>query len=136
MDHKMLALVKEVHRKAIEQLQAQGPPPAPVFVSHTELPELPRGHELYREWNTYRRHVAELLAMGIQGAWVLVKEDRILGTYGRWEHAYIAALEKTIRLELRLPFMIHQLREDEDISKLESSRISCPLSPSPLAKTA
>ena len=93
MDDKMLALVKEVHRKAIEQLRAEGkydvpePPPIP----HKELPELPTDHELYCEWNTYRREVVRFLTMGLEGGWLLIKGENVFGFYGRWEHAYIAA---------------------------------------------
>ncbi len=130
----VLALATALHRKEIDRLQATGqlPPQEPARIAHTELPELPRDHRLHREWNAYRRQVASLIAAGCENTWVLIKGDDVLGVYGRWEHAYIAAMEKS----LQPAFMIHQVLANDYVSRLERHQISWPLSPSPLAKTA
>jgi hypothetical protein len=137
MDNTGLELVRKVHRKEIERLRAMGEPkPEPPPIPHSELPELSHEHELHREWNTYRFHVAEFLASGLAGVWILVKGDNVLGAYGRWEFAYIAALEKALLHELSPPFLIHQIRANESATQIERIATPWPRSPSPLAKTA
>ncbi|MBI3822980.1 MAG: hypothetical protein HY289_09930 [Planctomycetes bacterium] len=138
MNDQHLALVKEVHRKAIEQRRAEGKldVPEPPPIAHTELAELSRDHELHREWETYRKHVSGWIEMGIEGMCVLVKRDAILGWYGRWEWAYIKALEMVLERELEPPFLIHKIRSEEQASYLDELHTPWPRSHSPLAKTA
>jgi hypothetical protein len=138
MTNEHLALVQEVHRKAAEQMRAEGkldvpePPPIP----HSQLPELPSDNPLCREWNTYRREVAALLAAGFESGWVLVKGEKLYGLYASWKMAYLAGLEKVVQQEMELPFLVQQVRSAEPVSSIERLRKACPRSPLTLKQTA
>jgi len=138
MNDPHLALVKEVHRNAIEQQHSAMPAESlnEKTIPYTELPSLPLDCEYHHEWNTYRRNVARLLANGLEGTWVLVKGDNILAAFPAWKTAYLAGLAMIAEKEIRHPFLLHQVRSNESASRLEEYRRQCPNLHLPLAKTA
>src|SRR6476620_4474994 len=103
--NEMLEVVKAYHQRYVERAPAAHED----LISHADLPELSPSHELHDEWNTYRRVVSAFLERGVEGSWLLIKADKVLGFYGRWEHAYIAALESAVLNELRPPFLIQKI---------------------------
>ena len=135
MDDRMLATVKEVHRKAIEGLRSAGmldapEPPIPYF----ELPELDPTSPHYRAWNTYRRVVEKLLADGLRGFWLVIRDDIVIGIYpGPRLASWASAAESR---DGNTSILIKQILPNEPVSTLERLKASCPTSPIPLAKTA
>ena len=56
----------------------------PSTIHHTELPE---GDPSDREYQTYRREVARLLAEGHDGRWALIKGDEVFGVFDTLDEA-------------------------------------------------
>jgi hypothetical protein len=139
-DDQILALVKAVHRKEIERLQAAGKsllaPPEPAVVPHTELPEAKPGSVFYHEWNTYRREVGRLLAEGNEGKWLVIKGDAILGIFDTMQQANSAGLALIIENKIKRPFALRQVLAKEPILKLRGYNLPWPSSPFPPAQTA
>lgn len=135
MHDQQLALVKAVHQQEIERLWATGQlplqPPNPATVSYTELPSLPFDNVFHREWETYRRAVGDLLADGLAGKWVVIKDNSIQGVFDAWKLGYLFGLERN----KHQTFLLHQILADEPIHRL-NEYLRWQTSPSPLAKTA
>lgn len=135
MDDEHLALVKAVHQQEIERLWATGQlplqPPDPATVYHTELPALPPDNAFFREWQTYRRAVANLLAVGLEGKWVVIKDGEIQGIFEAWKLGYLFGLDRN----KQQTFLLHQVLTNEPIQRL-NRYLRWQTSPSPLAKTA
>lgn len=117
-------LVTKAHTEAIrrgreQQLAARVEQPS---IHHTELPEPQPGSPLVREWNTYRREVGRLLAEGQQGRWVLIRGERIIGTWDSEAEAEAAGLQQF----QRQPFLIHRIEEYEPLLRGPSVFWRCP----------
>jgi hypothetical protein len=99
-----------------------------------ELPEHQPDNPVFRPWNKYRQVVADLLAKGFEGFWLVIRDDEILGIYPAARLALAAvSAESAETLERTL---IKQLLEHEPVSTLESLKSRCTGTPFPLAKTA
>jgi len=83
-------------------------------VHYTELPDLPAGHLLEREWNFYRREVPRLLAEGHEGKFALLKGEEIIGLYPTWEAASGVGYQKFL-LE---SFMVQPILTEEPLLRL------------------
>jgi hypothetical protein len=140
MDDLTLALVKAVHRKEIERIQAAGKSPSPVAelatVDHTELPQAKPGSLFFLEWNTYRREVGRLLAEGHEGNWLVIKGEAVIGIYDTMEQADAAGLKMVLENKLEKPFALRQVLAREPILKLRGYNRPWPNSPFQLAQTA
>ncbi len=139
-DDQTLALVKAVHQKEIERLQATGesplPAPEPATVSYTDLPEAKPGSIFFLEWNTYRREVGRLLAEGSEGKWLVIKGEVILGIFDTMQQANSAGLALIIANKIERPFALRQVLAKEPILKLRGYNLPWPSSPFQLAETA
>ena len=135
MDDQHLALVRAVHQKEIERLWATGQlplqPPDPTTVHYTELPALPPDNTFFHEWQAYRRDVAKLIADGLEGKWVVIKEGTIQGIFEGWKLGYRFGLDRN----KQQTFLLHQILTNEPIHRL-NGYLRWQISPSPLAKTA
>jgi hypothetical protein len=78
----------------------------PGYIHYTELKPSEPGFTLEREWATYLREVARLLAEGHEGKYVVIKGDDILGM---WETQREALSQGTRRIPLG-PFLTQQVR--------------------------
>ena len=63
-------------------------------IPYMNLPELPAGHVLFHEWQTYRRELPRLLDEGNEGKFALIKGDEILGLYDSWDEARAEGLRR------------------------------------------
>ena len=135
MDDPHLALVIAINQKEIDRLWETGQlplqPPDPSTVHFTELPSLPPGNTFFHEWQTYRREVGKLIADGLEGKWVVIKDGTIQGVFEGWKLGYLFGLERN----KQQTFLLHQILADEPIHGLNDYR-RWQTSPSPLAKTA
>jgi hypothetical protein len=106
------ALVDSVHREAVDG-QRQQPTPAaePLSISYTELPAAKPGSPLYREWETYRREAARLLAEGNAGRHILIKGTQIIGIWNTHDEAATAGYLRF----LGRPFLVHEIQERERV---------------------
>jgi len=138
MDDQGLALVKAINRQEIErhrQAGELGPLPwEEPTIPYTELPELPLENWIYREWNTYRFVVGKYLAVGLEGAWLSIKADSVIGVYPNARMACSAIANEP--QEVRDSILIKQVLANERASTLQRLKLRCPSSPIPLAKTA
>ena len=75
-------------------------------IPYTELKELPPGHDLCREWNTYLKELPRLLAEGKEGKFVLIKGTEIFGLFDSWGEARSVGLERF----LLQPMLVHEIR--------------------------
>ena len=118
------ALVEQVHREAIEQDTVQTLPPRepPKGVHHTQLPEAKPGSPLAVEWTTYRREVGRWLAEGLEGQYVLIKGEELIGTYGTAEEALSAGFQRF----LLQPFLVHPIRTEEPYRRIRGISFPCP----------
>lgn len=135
-----LALVRSVHRKEIERLQAAGESPlrasAPATVPYTELPEANPGSLFFHEWNTYRREVERLLAEGHEGKWVAIKGEAVLGIFDTVQQADSVGLAMVLEGKIEEPFALRQILANEPILNLRGYNRPWPNSPFQLARTA
>ena len=83
-------------------------------IPYTNLPDLPAGHVLYHEWQTYRRELPRLLDEGNEGKFALIKGDEILGLYESWD----AARAEGLRGFLLEPHMIKQVLRREPLLRI------------------
>ncbi len=82
MTQKERGLVEAIHREVLQRFCCQQTLFSnPSAVAYTELPEAKPGEELSHEWNTYCREVARLLSEGVEGYFVVIKEEQILGIW-------------------------------------------------------
>src|SRR5205823_12526326 len=104
------SLVEAAHREARAPLEDQPLPPAEAAtIHHSELAEAKPGDTLSQEWNLYRREVAQLLAEGHEGKFVLIKNDAIIGIFAGED----AAFAHGYKAFMREAFLVHQIRERE-----------------------
>jgi hypothetical protein len=118
MQEKGEDLVRRLHAEEIERIRQNSPlpllPSERPTIHWTELAELPRDCPIATEWNLYRREVGRLLAEGLEGKWVLIKGEQIIGIYESFQDAYQVALEKY----LMQPVLIQQVRNREPILRV------------------
>lgn len=135
MDDQHRALAKAIHQEEIDQLWQTGQlplqPPDPATVHYTELPMFPSDNMFFHEWQTYRREVGNLIADGLEGKWVVIKDSSIQGVFAGWKLGYLFGLERN----KQQTFLLHQILADEPIHRL-NEYLRWQISPSPLAKTA
>src|SRR6478672_78125 len=91
-------LVIRLHREEAERMRREGvpsllPAEAPT-IPYTELPESQPDSPLAREWNFYRREVGRLLNEGLEGRWVLIKGEDLIGIWDRQADADAVRLER------------------------------------------
>ncbi len=80
-------------------------------IHYTELPPDNTNGPLSTEWNFYRREVGRLLAEGLEGKWLLIKGETIVGIWDTREQAYEVALQKY----LMEPSLIQQVLSREPL---------------------
>jgi hypothetical protein len=115
-------LIERLHREAVEEAHRHpAPPPEEPTVHYTELPEARPDSPLYREWNTYRHEVGQLLAEGNAGRHVLIKDDRIIGVWDTHDEAATAGYQQ-FRGQ---PFLVHEIQERERVLRCVMVRL-CP----------
>jgi hypothetical protein len=116
-------LVEQVHREAIEQGRLQPLPPVErPTIHYTELPAPQPDSQLFQEWNFYRREVGRLLAEGLEGRFLLIKGEKIIGIWDTEEEAEAVALQKY----LMQPCLIHQVRSREPLVCMSVRFWGCP----------
>jgi hypothetical protein len=96
-------------------LEASDRKPANVYgsrtIHYTELPPSVPGSALEKEWERYRRELPGMLAAGLEGQWVLIKGEDIVGTFP----TRLAAREEALRRWPTEPSLTHQINEWEPI---------------------
>jgi hypothetical protein len=116
--------IRRLHQEEIERIHQEVPPcpwpPRDVpMIPYTALAEAPPDSPIATEWNFYRRQVGRLLAEGNQGKWVLIKGERIVGIWDRFEDANAA------QGSLAQPVMIKQILDREPLLRIGYIRL-CP----------
>jgi hypothetical protein len=69
-------------------------PPYSQTIHYTQLTNLPVGHPLHRPYGTYLRELPRLLAAGLEGRWVLIKDDEVVGDFATHVEASTAGMER------------------------------------------
>ena len=93
-------------------------------IHYSDVPDLPADDQLYREFQTFRREQARLLAEGAEGKCALVKGDEIIGIFADDEAAYRAGCQK-YPTEL---FMVKTIHEWEPIIRTSLRGLPCHIS--------
>ena len=116
-------LVVRLHREEVERMRREGLPslrPAELpTIAYAELPEAKPDSPLSREWNFYRREVGRLLADGLEGKWVLIKGETIIGIWDTQAGANAARLERF----LMQPVLMKQILAREPILRIGYNRL-------------
>jgi hypothetical protein len=100
-------LIEQLHRAAAAQGDPARPAPLPAAMVHfTELVPASADNPLSREWNTYRREVARLLAQGGEGRHVLIKDEQVIGVCETHDAAMTAGYQRFPGQ----PFLVHRFR--------------------------
>lgn len=86
----------------------------PRTIHYTELPPAPPGDPGGVEWETYRREVGRLLAEGLEGKWVLLKDEQVIGIWDTLDEARDVALGKY----LMQPCLIRQILTREPVLRM------------------
>jgi hypothetical protein len=76
-------------------------------IHYTEWKDLPPDHVFHHEWNTFRRELPRLLAEGLEGQWVLIKGDEVIGVF----LTFTAATEEGSRRFLLAPYLVQEIVE-------------------------
>jgi hypothetical protein len=87
------------------------PPTELPTIHYTELPEARPDHLLGTEWNFYRGQVGDFLAKGLEGRWVIIKGEEIIGI---WDTKQEAEAVRTQRFPSQKVLM-RQILEREPI---------------------
>jgi hypothetical protein len=117
------ALVEARHREAGEKpLAAARPPVERSGVHYTQLSEAKPGEPFFHEWNTYRREVGRLLHQGLDGRYVLIKGETIIGIYETWDAARQTGLQRF----LLDSFFVHLIRAEEPFLRIRGLNLLCP----------
>jgi hypothetical protein len=88
MDNADHTRIEQLRREELRRLQlAPRSTVAQATVHCTELPPDTFGGVLAREWNFYIRSVAQLVAAGHEGRWVLIHGEAIVGLWNSEEEA-------------------------------------------------
>jgi hypothetical protein len=88
-----------------------GAKPTDRTIHYTELAPSAPGALLFDEWNLYLRELPRLLAEGLEGQFVLIKGQEIVGLYPSFREAIQAGYARF----LRQPFLAQQILEWEPI---------------------
>jgi hypothetical protein len=86
----------------------------PNMIHYTQLPRRQPGSELYHEWETYLNEAARLLGEGLEGKFVLIKKEEIIGIYDTEREA----LTEGDRRYLLTGFLVHQIQTEEKLIHL------------------
>jgi hypothetical protein len=97
-------------------------PSDPQTIHYTDPKPFPPGEFLALEWEVYRREVGRWLAEGLEGRWVLIKDEGVIGFFDSRE----AAMDEARKRDLipRQPFLVHQIQTSERV--LRVNRLSRP----------
>src|SRR5437016_1626490 len=76
-------------------------------IHYSELPPATPGNQLALEWELYRREVGRWLAEGLEGQWVLVKNEEVIGFFDTCNAAIKEANKRY--LVPRQPYMVRQI---------------------------
>jgi hypothetical protein len=142
MEDPTLVLVQEVHRKESERLRAEGKlklpfePAKPATIPYTQLRPFKPDEVFYLEWNTYLREVGRLLAEGLEGKWLLVKGESILGVFDTMQQADSSGLSLVLEAKIEKPYMLRQVLAEEPILKLRGYNLPWRHYPFQPARTA
>jgi hypothetical protein len=113
------------HRETVERLYREGALPLPPYerptIHYSELADARPDSPLYLEWNFYRREVGRLLAEGLEGKWVLIKGETIIGVWDTEAETNAVRLEKF----LMQPVLMKQILEREPLLRIGYNRL-CP----------
>lgn len=82
-----------------------------ISIPYTELPAAQAGSPITHEWDVYRREVARLLEQGLEGKFILIKGDAIVGIWNTQDEAEEVARQRY----LLQPVLIHQVRRREPV---------------------
>jgi hypothetical protein len=132
MNENTKARIEQMHREAVQRHT-----PATTLsrdlptIHYTELPEASADSPLQREWNTYRREAARLLAQGHAGRHVLIKGEDIIGLWDTRVEAICAGYERF----LGQAFLVHQVQEREPVLRNISVH-SCRNTPTPFKQAS
>jgi hypothetical protein len=115
------ALVEQLHREAVERSWTEPPlpPPEPQTIHYLDQPEPRPGDLLFAEWTTYRREAGRLLKEGKEGLYLLIKGDEVVGMWPTHEDAMAEGYD---RFGYQ-PFLVHRLREREQVLRCISVRL-------------
>jgi hypothetical protein len=108
------ALVANVFRSARQSGSVTPSAAVSPAVSYTELPPPRPESSIAREWEFYRREVANLLTDGQEGRFVLIKGEAVVGIWDTEADAEDAARGQ-FPTE---PALIHQVRRREPLLRL------------------
>lgn len=95
--------------RLLQQPPALREVPAPPTLHWSELSADTAGGEFAREWTCYLTHVAQLLADGQEGRWIIIEGERILGIWDTEEAAQRARQQQLAKR----PVLLRQIRERE-----------------------
>ncbi len=102
----------QLHPNLMESTQnGLRPPIERPTIHYTELPESASDSPIATEWNFYRREVGRLLAQGLEGKWVLIKGEEIIGIWNMEEEADQFRLKHF----LKQPVLLKQLCAQEPV---------------------
>ncbi|MBV9121963.1 MAG: hypothetical protein JO112_01225 [Planctomycetes bacterium] len=111
------------HQETVERLYREGalalPPYEPPTIHYSELADARPDSPLYWEWNFYRREVGRLLAEGLEGKWVLIKGETIIGVWNTATEINAVRLEKC----LMPPVLMKQILEREPLLRIGYNRL-------------
>jgi hypothetical protein len=116
-------LVVRTHREAVERMRREGvsplPPYKPPTIHYSELPAAGPDDPLSVEWNFYRREVGRLLAEGLEGKWLLIKKEEIIGIWDTQGEADAVRLERF----LMQPVLMKQVLAREPFLRIGYNRL-------------
>jgi hypothetical protein len=92
-------------------------------IHYTELPPAQPGEPLAAEWNTYLREAPRLLAEGLEGKFVLIKGQEVIGTYDTLDAAHVAGL----RQYLGQPFMVRRILARDPVVRIRGCYLAWPI---------
>jgi hypothetical protein len=85
-------------------------------IHYTELQPFRDGGPLTVEWDLYRREVGRWLGEGLEGRWVLIKDEEVIGFFDTRDAAMDAAYKRY--LIPRQPFLVHQILTRERLLRV------------------
>jgi hypothetical protein len=91
-------------------------------VHHSQLPAARAGDPLAKEWDTYRREVAHMLAEGFEGKFALVKGEQVVAIHASWD----AAREDGLRRFFPEAFLVQQICVEQPILRIRGYSLPCP----------
>jgi hypothetical protein len=96
-------------------------------IHYTELPPAGPDEPLGVEWEVYRRKVADWLAEGNEGRWVLVKGEEVIGIFDTLEAAREEAHKRY--LMPRQAYLLRQILTRERMYRVSWMYGTCPTPP-------